>query len=76
MTSPFRRRKKERKRLLAIAKKEIAMAEKFERAGTKRKADFAPGARRMAELFTSMALAKRHQRKSKLPTKPTRKSAD
>jgi hypothetical protein len=73
MTSPFRHRKKERRRLRAIAKKDIAMAEKFERAGTKCKSDLAAGSRRMAELFTGMALAKRRKKKPKLRHKTTSK---
>ena len=55
MTSPFRRGKKERKRPLEIARNDIVAAEKFESDSVKCKSDFAPGSRRMAELFTSLA---------------------
>jgi hypothetical protein len=62
MTSPFRRGKKERKRLLEIARTNIVAAEKFESDSVKCKSDFAPGSRQMAELFTSLARAKRRKK--------------
>jgi hypothetical protein len=65
MTSPFKRRKKERKRLLEIARKDILAAEKFESDSVKYKSDFAAGSRRTAELFTRLARAKRRKKKIK-----------
>jgi hypothetical protein len=69
MTSPFRHKKKERKRLQALARKNIVAAEKFETDRTKRKSDFAAGSRRMADLLDRLARVKRGKKKSKLQTK-------
>jgi hypothetical protein len=66
MGSPFRYRKKERKRLRRHAKKEILAAEKFEAEGTE---PWAAVSRRMAELSVKMARAKRPKKsKRKNPT--------
>ena len=63
MTSPFRFNKKERKRWLKSAKKEIILAAKFEKEGIKR--EFAPGVRRMADISITIVRAKRRKKKSK-----------
>lgn len=59
MGSPFRYRKKERKRLRRHAKKEIAAAEKFEAEGIN---PYAAVSRRMAERSLRMARAKRRKK--------------
>jgi hypothetical protein len=63
MTSPFRFSKKERKRWLKSANKDIILAEKFEKEGIKR--EFAPGVRRMADISITIVRAKRRKKKSK-----------
>ncbi len=66
MSSPFRYRKKERKRLRRHAKKEILAAEKFEAEGIE---PFAALSRRMAERSLRMARTKRRKKsKRKNPT--------
>jgi len=65
MGSPFRYRKKTRKRYRRHAKKEIMAAEKFEAEGIKQWA--ADLSRRLAALNTRMSLAKRRKKKSKNP---------
>jgi len=65
MTRPFRLTKKARRRWLKGAKREIALAEKFEKEGTKQ--EFAPGLRRMAEISVSIARRRRRKKKSKKP---------
>jgi len=65
MTSPFKRRKKERRRLLAHARKNIIAAEEFEKDGTECKSSLAAVSRRMAEVDTRLARAKRRKKKSK-----------
>jgi hypothetical protein len=72
MTSPFRYRKKQRKRLRALAKKDIAAAEKFE--SDNFKSGFAAGSRRMAEMSYKLARLKRRKKKPKLETKTGGKS--
>ena len=57
MASPFRRKKKERKRWRRSAKKAIVSAEKFETGGTKPEA--AAGMQRLASFRTRMAGSKR-----------------
>ena len=63
--SPFRYRKKERKRWRRRAKKNVMLAEKFEAEGVK--LDFAAGSRRMAAVNASMALAKRRKKSKSEP---------
>jgi hypothetical protein len=63
MTRPFHFKKKARKRWLKSAKREIALAEKFEKEGTKQ--EFAPGLRRMTEISISIARRRRRKKKSK-----------
>jgi 5'-3' exonuclease len=66
MGSPFRYRKKERKRLRRHAKKELMAAEKFEAEGVKPKA--AEVSRWLAEFNIRMSRAKRGKKtKSKNP---------
>jgi hypothetical protein len=59
--SPFRYRRKERKRYRRDAKREIMAAEKFEAEGIKQWA--ADLSRRMAELSLKMARTKRRKKK-------------
>lgn len=66
MGSPFRYRKKERKRLRRHAKKEIAAAQKFEAEGIE---PFAALSRQMAERSFRRARSKRRKKsKRKNPT--------
>lgn len=59
MGSPFRYRKKKRKRLRRHAKKEILAAEKFDAEGTE---PWAAISRQMAELSLKRARAKRYKK--------------
>jgi hypothetical protein len=52
--------------LRALARKNIVAAEKFDNDRTKRKSDFAAGSRRMADLPSLLARAKRGKKKSTL----------
>jgi predicted nucleic acid-binding Zn-ribbon protein len=74
MTSPFKYRKKERKRLRAQAKQFVAAAEKVEREGTEFRSELAAILRRISDSNNRLARVKRRKKKSKLKTKTGGKS--
>jgi hypothetical protein len=63
MSSPFRYKKKERRRWRQAAREQAAFAEKFQSEPTK--ACFVPVSEKMAVVCTKMANAKRRKKKSK-----------
>jgi len=63
MSSPFRLKKKERRRWRRSAKKNVEFLEKFQ--DEPKKAFFLDVSKRMAEICTKMANAKRRKKKKK-----------